>query len=83
MQNRIGLKNDIVKREVVFSVNTNYYTGMIESLSNEGLRIMVDSYPHIAEGDDIFLTILCADQENVKKARVVWSDARGFGAKFI
>ena len=59
------------------------YAGTIQNIGNYGASISVHIPLKISAGKKIQMTILSDNQEDVKSARVVWSDESGFGAKFI
>ena len=70
-------------REVTFSVDDIVYAGTIENLSKDGALILTQKPPYPIKNKEIFISISCADKEDVRKARVAWSDDRAFGAKFV
>jgi hypothetical protein len=52
-------------------------------MSNYGAVVLANEPIHISEGKKIRLSIACDGREDILDAEVVWSDASGFGAKFI
>ena len=81
----LTVKNEsrIFCREVTFSVDDIVYAGTIENLSRDGALILTQKPPYPIDNKEIFIYLSAADKEDVRKARVAWSDDRAFGAKFV
>lgn len=81
-ENRKNRRN-IYNRVVAFSVSGSSHSGTIDNISSSGVHVIIREPVTIREGDDISLTLVCADlEEDVRAARVIWADDSGFGAKF-
>ena len=59
------------------------YSGTIENLSNDGALILIQKPTYPIKNKEIVLSISYAGKQDVRKARVAWSDDRAFGAKFV
>jgi len=73
----------VCKRDVIFQVDEAFYHGAIENLSNYGASIQTADSHRVTKGITINIAMSCDDQEDMRKARVVWSEMGAFGAKFL
>jgi PilZ domain-containing protein len=73
----------VCKRIVTFHVGTARYTGAIQNMSNYGASIQTQTPDHVEKGTTIRIAMSCDDQKDIREARVVWSEAGAFGAKFL
>jgi hypothetical protein len=73
----------ICKREVIFQIGETQYHGAIENMSNYGASIQTEARHHLKKGATIHIAMLCDEDEDFRKARVVWSEGGAFGAKFL
>jgi PilZ domain len=77
------IERTICSRQVLFSIDGHEYEGTIENISNEGTLILTPTPLELHQHAVIVITISSADQTDMKKARIVWSDSQAFGAKFL
>jgi hypothetical protein len=73
----------IFSREVTFSMDNTVYAGTIESLSKDGALILTRKPPYPIKNKEILIFISSADKQDIRKAKVAWSDDRAFGAEFV
>ena len=82
MSNRKYQRN-IYNRKVSFSAAAVDYMGTIDNISPDGVHIITETAVTIGVGDTVMITLASADMgEDVKKAKIIWADESGFGAKF-
>ncbi len=73
----------ICKRDVIYQIGESRYHGDIENMSNYGASIQTQARHHVKKGAIIHIAMSCDDDEDIRKARVVWSEGGAFGAKFL
>jgi len=73
----------ICKRAVIFQIGHSRHHGAIENLSNYGASIQTEAPHHVKKGATIQIAMSCDDNEDFRRARVVWTEGRTFGAKFL
>ena len=83
VDNKRKIDRTICNRQVSFSVDGDIHEGTIENISKEGTLILKNTPVKLQQDKEIMITITCADQGDMKKARVVWADERAFGAEFL
>jgi len=83
MDDKRKIERTICSRQVSFSIDGRAYEGTIENISNEGTLILASTPRRIETGKEISITISSADQNEQRKARVVWADDVAFGAEFL
>lgn len=83
MNDKRKIQRSICNRQVSFSINDLDFEGTIENISNEGALILIPNPLQLDQHSEIVITISSADQTDMKRARIVWSDHNAFGAKFL
>ena len=83
MNDKRQIERTVCSRKVSISINGLQYEGTIENISNEGTLILTPKPVELDQHSEIVITISSADQTDMKRARVVWSDHNAFGAKFL
>ena len=73
----------VCKRDVIFQIDESRYHGAIENMSNYGASIQTQARHRVKKGATIHIAMSCDDDEDIRKARVVWSEEGAFGAKFL
>ena len=83
MENRRKTNRTCCSLHTAISLDHETFKGRIENMSNYGAVVLADEPIRISEGKTIRLTIARDGNEDVLEAKVVWSEANAFGAKFI
>ena len=73
----------ICKRDVIFQIGESRYHGAIDNMSNYGASIQTEARHHVKKGATIHIAMSCDEDEDLRKACVVWAEEGAFGAKFI
>jgi len=83
MNDKRFMGRTICKRNVIFQIGESRYHGAIENMSNYGASIQTEARHHVEKGATIHIAISCDNNEDYRKAQVVWSEGGAFGAKFL
>ena len=83
MDDKRKIGRTICSRQVSFAVDGNKYEGTIENISNEGTLILTPDPIELQQYAEVVITISSAEQTDIKRAQIVWSDKHAFGAKFL
>ena len=83
MNDKRKIQRTVCSRQVSFSINGHDFEGTIENISNEGTLILTPKPLQLDQHSEIVITISNADQIDMKRARIVWSDNNAFGAEFL
>jgi len=83
MNDKRKIERTVCSRQVSFSINGLDFEGTIENISEKGTLILSPEPLQLDQHSEIVITISSADQTDMKRAQIVWSDERAFGAKFL
>ena len=83
MNDKRKIERTVCSRQVFFSIDGIDFEGTIENISNEGTLILTPKPLQLDQHSEIVISISSADQTDVKRARIIWSDSNAFGAKFL